>query len=380
MDTYISFFLRSDPDSSARPLFKKRCQCLSSDFFCSHCVAFIWYSTAESYFSTCNLKIEYDRRTVNYPIPFDVLFHNKSMRYVNFGACPSSFPSFIHCGQVSRSVYDQSFLFFITGSSENHFYATINCLYSIVAANINASMLFIDYGISSKQIRALLRHYTQINQFHKQTNSGAQLYYRKYNFVHFPPFMDISEFMSIGGYSWKVIGYSDVIDELRGPIMWTDGGSILLDDMSREISLMQKYGIYSPASLGTVDTWVHPSSRMFLEKYGLIKGVNGSSEMCTGGYLFIDGGSEKIRKEIIEPLLECSYTMNCITPLLSNRMNHRQDQAILTLLIHNAGIEKSCDSRFSYVPLLRRDCLSRSMCLPFYKDVINRIRTKYRLD
>ena len=119
---------------------------------------------------------------------------------------------------------------------------------------------------------------------------------------------------------------------------------------------------------------------MFLEKYGLIKGVNGSSEMCTGGYLFIDGGSEKIRKEIIEPLLECSYTMNCITPLLSNRMNHRQDQAILTLLIHNAGIEKSCDSRFSYVPLLRRDCLSRSMCLPFYKDVINRIRTKYRLD
>jgi hypothetical protein len=42
---------------------------------------------------------------------------------------------------------------------------------------------------------------------------------------------------------------------------------------------------------------------------------------------------------------ECAVTKECIAPEGSNRKNHRQDQAVLSVLAHQSGIAKGMPTR-----------------------------------
>ena len=72
---------------------------------------------------------------------------------MNFGDCPSHFPSIVLCGEVSQSVYDHAELLTITGSSSNDFYPNINCMYTILLYDIQTSIVFVDYGISERELK-----------------------------------------------------------------------------------------------------------------------------------------------------------------------------------------------------------------------------------
>ena len=107
---------------------------------------------------------------------------------MNFGDCPSHFPSIVSCGEVSQSVYDHAELLIITGSSSNHFYPNINCMYTILLYDIQTSIVFVDYGISERELKNLGNTFESINKLYKQYNSTAQLYYRNLTSRIFPPF------------------------------------------------------------------------------------------------------------------------------------------------------------------------------------------------
>ena len=47
--------------------------------------------------------------------------------------------------------------------------------------------------------------------------------------------------------------------------------------------------------------------------------------------------------------------MKCVTPKGTHRRNHRQDQAALTLFIHNAGLQFSANPRYSHIGLFRQE-------------------------
>lgn len=287
-----------------------------------------------------------------------------------------SFPSFIHFGEVSRTVYTSSPILFVTGSSSNHIYANINCIYSVVAADAFASIVFVNFGLSGHEKRVLKKHFSFIHSLHLSLNSTAQLYYRVFNFKNFPDWIRIDNYY-VGGYAWKVISYMDILREVRGPLMWTDAGSILTGNMSQEMSYMNEYGVYSPYSAGDVATWVHNASISFLQTHHMIREVDSHSLMCTGGYLFIDGGNSTIVDKVFEPLFECAFTKKCISPDFTDRNNHRQDQAILTMLLHSAGVEKSCTEEYLVLPELRRDCVYHKHCRDIFKQVRENIRVKY---
>ena len=323
-----------------------------------------------------DLRTEYDYDYIWYPIPFSQLFKNKSSRYKSFGQSDSSFPSFIHFGEVCKDVYANSPLLFVTGSSSNHVFANINCMYSIVAADANASIVFINFGLSGHELRVLKKHFSLIHSLHISLNSSAQLYYRVFNFNNFPNWISINNYY-VGGYAWKVISYMDVLHEVHGPLLWTDAGSVLNGTMIQEMSYMHDYGVYSPYSSGDVATLVHNTSILFLQTHHMINSVDPFALMCTGGYLFIDGSNATIMKRVFEPLFECAFTKKCISPDLTNRNNHRQDQAILTMLLHSVGVEKSCTKEYTFLPELRRDCVYRNNCNDIFKQIWKRLRVKY---
>ena len=60
--------------------------------------------------------------------------------------------------------------------------------------------------------------------------------------------------------------------------------------------------------------------------------------------------------DVIFPLLQCCYTKKCVSPDGTNRRNHRQDQAILSALLHSAKIEQSCHGRYTTMTGFHNDC------------------------
>ena len=52
----------------------------------------------------------------------------------------------------------------------------------------------------------------------------------------------------------------------------------------------------------------------------------------------LDFANAMIRDQLVPRYLVCAYTQKCISPRETDRSNHRQDQAVLTLLAHDLGV------------------------------------------
>ena len=72
------------------------------------------------------------------------------------------------------------------------------------------------------------------------------------------------------------------------------------------------------------------------------------------------------------------YTQKCISPLKTSRKNHRQDQAILSVLMHSAKVEKSCIGGHDTDVLIHNDCKGVT-CGLLREFVVTSINQKYRV-
>ena len=72
------------------------------------------------------------------------------------------------------------------------------------------------------------------------------------------------------------------------------------------------------------------------------------------------------------------YTRKCISPLKTSRKNHRQDQAILSVLMHSAKVEKSCIGGHDTDVLIHNDCKGVT-CGLLREFVVTSINQKYRV-
>lgn len=163
---------------------------------------------------------------------------------------------------------------------------------------------------------------------------------------------------TMGGYAWKVISYTDIAMEHNGEVGWIDGGCRVVDDLHGELEWMRRDGLFSVYSSGTIGDWIDENSLSFLLKSGIVKSVNRSAEMCSGGYVFLDAGNRTRIGPILDGLVKCAYTKRCMDPVGTTRKNFRQDQSILTLLIHDASIPGSCDSHVRVNTLFHQDSVA----------------------
>ena len=159
--------------------------------------------------------IEYDYSDIEYPIPFNTLYNDPSTHYVNYGKRNALIPSFVGLGDVSPLAFEESNYIIVTGSSQNHVIPNVNMLLSAVYANCNVSMVFVDFGLDRRGLTLLTSTLTLIHSIHTALHSPAELYYRKFNFAHFPQWMSLQDNAIRGGYAWKVISYYDVLAQAR---------------------------------------------------------------------------------------------------------------------------------------------------------------------
>lgn len=263
---------------------------------------------------------------------------------------------FLITGDLPQFSNHPSDILVMTGATENHALGSFNCLFSIVLDNPFASLLYINFGISESSYRVLIAHLESIREIHSKLKSKAFIAYRKFNWDNFPSWINLTGNPTHrGGYSWKMIVYSDAFFEWQGLLAWLDGGSIIIDTMNRELSAARQYGFFSPASAGKIGKWVHRETLDFLYSNKLVRNIDINHAMASGGHIFSDWMNKTIVNMFMYPYKQCAFTRKCVTPKNANMSNHRQDQAIVSALIAELKIPRSADGKYHYIPALRNE-------------------------
>ena len=268
----------------------------------------------------------------------------------------SDMPSYVLTGYIPEFKDHQSDILFMTGASSNHALGSFNCLFSIVLAMPFSNLAYIDYGLSPEESKLLSAHFDTIHGIHEKLKSTAFLAYRRYNWNNLPDWMHLfNNTEQRGGYTWKIVAVMDLVFEWKGITGWLDGGNIVRDGLSREIMATRLFGLYSPASAGTIGKWVHNDTKRFMMEPHMIDSYRDDDAMASGNNIYVDYRNLTIRNQFLIPFKECCYTQKCVTPLASNMRNHRQDQAVLSMFISGLKISRSANGKYQYIPALRNE-------------------------
>lgn len=279
------------------------------------------------------------------------------MRYFNFNGDFNGLPKYVLTGVIPEYSLQTSDILMMTAASDNHAFLSFNCLYSMVLADPYASYVYIDLGIRNETLSILFSHFKTIHQIQQKMKSTGVIGYRVFNWDSFPDWISIYKTpQRHQGYSWKVISLVDIFNEWKAIVYWLDGGCVIRDGISREITMVRHYGLYSAYSDGTVKQWTHNDTQHFMVNNKLLHHyVDGTKPMAMATCFIVDYSNATIRNQLMPNLLKCAYTQKCIVPRSCIRDNHRHDQSILTLLIYDLNIPYSASVKRQYSPAHHND-------------------------
>lgn len=160
---------------------------------------------------------------------------------------------------------------------------------------------------------------------------GVKAEVRLFNWSAYPSWMRINQnlgyFGGTGEYAWKAVMMHTVLRE-RGIVIWGDAGDRFHDSESliETLKVLNSTGFVSRNSHGCVYTRTHP---LALKYFRANIPAIWDMENCEAAMV---GFTLKKYAEVARPWYDCSMTRQCIAPDGSDRSNHRQDQAALTML------------------------------------------------
>ena len=155
---------------------------------------------------------------------------------------------------------------------------------------------------------------------------------RRFPFENYPAYFDIR--VRAGQFAWKPVILWDLLKDATEPVCWMDAGNVLLEPLTALRVTVQERGFYSPRTVGTIADWTHP--RM-LAYFGLDADWGRDKPNLSGACVAFDPSFEAAR-ELARRWREGALIKDCIAPEGSDRKNHRQDQALLTVLAYLTGL------------------------------------------
>jgi hypothetical protein len=200
----------------------------------------------------------------------------------------------------------------VTAADKSHGKSLLNLLKSIKVYEPNASVIIWDLGLTDFQ--------------RIQIKNNFQTYeLKKFNFNSYPKYFNID--WESGQYAWKP---AIIFEETRskiGILLWLDAGNLLTGNLKRITKLVNSKCFYSPYSAGSIEDWTHPLTLKFLKfPIGLLSRPN-----CNGAVIGFKLQCKNVQK-LIYDWNKCALNKSCIAPIGSSRKNHRQDQAVLSVI------------------------------------------------
>jgi hypothetical protein len=231
-------------------------------------------------------------------------------------------------GLPPKEVDPASFVL-VTGASRNHGKSLVQLLESISRYEPGLNVIVYDLGLRWGQRSKVRRAFP------------AEL--RTFRYRRYPPHVNIN--VARGQYAWKPIIINEVAAASGGTVCWMDAGNVLTSGLSDLRAHVREHGFYSTRSSGTVADWTHPGMLTWLgisdDWQGLARG--NLSAACVA----FDTGNAAAMAVIAEwgrlALIE-----ECIAPAGSDRLNHRQDQALLTVLAYRAGFAAPAEKALGF--------------------------------
>ena len=121
----------------------------------------------------------------------------------------------------------------------------------------------------------------------------------------------------------------------RGLILWIDAGGRIVKPLAllQSLDYVKETGFGGQKSEGQVKRWTYPDQlKFFRADYRYLK----KQRNCDASRI---GFSLKRYADFMRPWYECCITRQCIAPDGSDRLNHRQDQAALTIISYLTGYQ-----------------------------------------
>ena len=216
-------------------------------------------------------------------------------------------------------------ILFVTGASSNHFKTLLQLLCNLSGlkiANPSMNVIVWDLGLSAYQLEFIK---LEFSEFHVE----------RFPFEKFPDWFDITK--EAGQYAWKPHIIASSVDYAKNMdnsfLCWVDSGDLFYDlNLNPLIEYLSAYDLYSPISSGDIKQWTHPEMLKFFKVKSWPFSVI-SLPIRNGAFLAFNVQKESVRNFINE-FKDLASNRSCIAPTGSDRSNHRQDQALFSLLYY----------------------------------------------
>ena len=149
-----------------------------------------------------------------------------------------------------------------------------------------------------------------------------------FDFNKYPEHVSLEKYYGHNcSYAWKPIIIYDVCEKYGGLVHWLDTRN-LYSNFNNLIEILETEYIYTPISSGTMDRWTHPTCLKYMDG-DRFKNYSPRNAAIIG----INYNIDWVRK-LIKEWRDLALIKECICPDGSDRSNHRQDQAVLTILFY----------------------------------------------
>ncbi len=216
----------------------------------------------------------------------------------------------------------------VTGASQNHFKSLCQFLNSLQTAQLANTHVW-DFGISAESLAHLEVSFK---------NKGIRIH--RFPFEEYPDYFAIEK--EAGHYAWKPVAiYLTALEVREGVLLWCDAGNRRDGPLENARIVIRSQGVYSPISAGTMRTWTHPGCLAWF-------GIGEEDPVLrlpprNGAIVGFDLGNVRAW-QLLETWAELAQQKDCIAPAGSSRANHRQDQAVLSVLYYRFTKNKSLAS------------------------------------
>ena len=206
----------------------------------------------------------------------------------------------------------------VTGADTKYFKFLKQLLNNVIkisnSKNINIRIIVYDLGMNKNELE-------EIQKFSYVT-------LERFNFDKYPEHVSLEKYNGFNcSYAWKPIIIHEVCEKYGGLVHWMDTRSLYYD-FNNMINILKNDFIYTPTSSGNVKKWTYPTTLEYMNGYKYI------DRECRAGGIFGINYDIDWCKEFVEEWKNLALVKECICPENSNRDNHRQDQAVLTILFY----------------------------------------------
>jgi hypothetical protein len=168
----------------------------------------------------------------------------------------------------------------------------------------------------------------------KEIEQFPHIIIESFNYSIYPEHVSLEKYNGqMCNYSWKPIIIYDVCEKYGDLVHWMDTRNLYNknDIFKNMINWLNTNYFFTPTSNANVQKWTHEKCIEYMKEHGSEKYLNNSNRNAA-----LIGINYNIDwcKELIKEWKNCALIKECICPEGSHRRNHRQDQAVLTILFY----------------------------------------------